>query len=85
MPSIFQARSNSASVVCSCPVLAAALIQMAPLYRPAVQEQLFFFRKPIHVVFSSVPQSPSAIIYHTAVFNFLPSVALSILLSVCVS
>lgn len=41
VPLIFQARSNSASVVCTCPALAPALIQMAPLYGPAVQEQLF--------------------------------------------
>lgn len=73
VPLIFQARSNSVSVVCTCPILVIALIQMAPLYATAVPEQFFFFFfKQVCVVFSSVPLSPSAIIYHTAVFNFLP-------------
>lgn len=40
------------------------------------------FLKSFHVVLSSVPPSPSAVIHHTAVFNILPSVALYILLTV---
>lgn len=43
VPLIFQARSNSVSVVCTCPILVIALIQMAPLYATAVPEQFFFF------------------------------------------
>ena len=36
------------------------------------REVCFVFLNRVCVVFSSVPLSPSAIIYHTAVFNFLP-------------